>query len=352
MHFSGSYLPTDVEILLDIKNYEEISILEKERIIQTGEKHYSEVLTEEMKFPEEYLLMFSQIFEEKLHQVSDNILSLCKYISTLQNPVLISLARAGTPYGVSAKRNLERYFNKKVSHFSISIIIGKGIDVNALDLITERHGQTATLIFIDGWTGKGTISAELRKSLQAYNPSLNYKLLVLADIAGVADIAATRQDYIIPSSLLNSTVSGLISRTMINTENKKFHGAKYFGNNIINDLSLFYVDRIDQYIKDNNLHESISDVLYCDINKKLEMEKMVDDIIEKYEITSKNYLKPGIGETTRVLIRRNPDFVILNENYQHSLHHIKLLCDMKNVKVYIENNLPISSIGVINKFKS
>jgi len=60
MSFSGSYLPTDVDFLLEINDFQEISILEKERLIQTGEKHYSEVLTEEMDFPDEYLDLFDK----------------------------------------------------------------------------------------------------------------------------------------------------------------------------------------------------------------------------------------------------------------------------------------------------
>ena len=74
MSFSGSYLPTDVDFLLEIKDFQEISILEKERLIQTGEKHYSEVLTEEMDFPSQYLDLFSKIFIKNIHNVSSDIL--------------------------------------------------------------------------------------------------------------------------------------------------------------------------------------------------------------------------------------------------------------------------------------
>ena len=237
-------------------------------------------------------------------------------------------------------------------HYSISIIIGKGIDVNAINKILERHGSNVTLVFIDGWTGKGTISSELQKSLKDYNQYINYKFLVLSDIAGVADVSATREDYIIPSSLLNSTISGLISRTLINTDSKKYHGAKYFQNHSSKDRSLEYVNQIDNYIQRNNLQNNISNVFYFDPQKKYAAEQMVIEIQDKYDISSKSLLKPGIGETTRVLIRRNPAFVIINENYKHSLQHILFLCEIKNVKIFIENKMPFSSIGVINKFQS
>ena len=106
MSFSGSYLPTDVDFLLEINDFKEISILEKERLIQTGEKHYSEVLTEEMDFPDEYLELYEKSFSNNLHNVSSDVYSLSKYLASVHKPVLISLARAGTPYGVLIKRTL------------------------------------------------------------------------------------------------------------------------------------------------------------------------------------------------------------------------------------------------------
>ena len=41
----------------------------------------------------------------------------------------------------------------------------------------------------------------------------------------------TREDYLIPSACLNSTVSGLVSRTVFNTDHigpDDFHGAKFY----------------------------------------------------------------------------------------------------------------------------
>jgi hypothetical protein len=119
MSFSGSYLPTDVDFLLEINDFQEISILEKERLIQTGEKHYSEVLTEEMDFPNEYLDLFDKSFSSNMHNVSSDVYSLSKYIASVHKPVLISLARAGTPFGVLIKRTLNNCLHIDASHYSI-----------------------------------------------------------------------------------------------------------------------------------------------------------------------------------------------------------------------------------------
>jgi hypothetical protein len=351
MHFFGTYLPTDVEFLLDIKELQEISILEKEKLIQTGIRHYSEVLTEEMDFSEEYLTLFIEIFKDNISHISKNILTLTKYVSQVSNPILISLARAGTPYGVSIKRNLETYFGIYTYHYSISIIIDKGIDRVAMDSIITKHGLGSNYIFIDGWTGKGTILSQLRKSLAEYNTALNYKFIVLSDVAGVADVSATEKDYIIPSCLLNSTISGLISRTLINHFPNQYHGAKFYAQYADKDLSLFYVDQIDDHIKKNRLYDAIEQPFLFSEHQKNISETLLQYIMNTYNITNRNFIKPGIGETTRVLIRRNPDFVLINQNYTDLLKHVLHLCKIKNVKVYYENEMPVSSVGVINKFQ-
>jgi hypothetical protein len=46
-HFSGSYLASDVEFLLQKLHIPTVDVLEKERLIQTGQKHYSQMLSEE-----------------------------------------------------------------------------------------------------------------------------------------------------------------------------------------------------------------------------------------------------------------------------------------------------------------
>jgi ribosomal protein L7Ae-like RNA K-turn-binding protein len=75
-------------------------------------------------------------------------------------------------------------------------------------------------------------------------------------------------------------------------------------------------------------------------------------MLGKYHISNRNYFKPGLGETTRMLIRRNPDFIIINEHYMNSLDHILLLCKIKNVKILIQNDMPVPCVGIINKFQS
>ncbi|MBJ8193981.1 hypothetical protein JDS79_45615, partial [Bacillus cereus] len=63
-----------------------------------------------------------------------------------------------------------------------------------------------------------------------YGLRLNDDLAVLADPGRCSETFGTREDYLIPSACLNSTVSGLMSRTVLRDDligPDDFHGAKF-----------------------------------------------------------------------------------------------------------------------------
>ena len=71
-----------------------------------------------------------------------------------KNVVLVSLARAGTPIGILAKRYIKQRYNLDLPHYTISIIRDRGIDINAIKYIINKHKDSSKIQFIDGWTGK------------------------------------------------------------------------------------------------------------------------------------------------------------------------------------------------------
>ena len=125
--------------------------------------------------------------------------------------MLVSLARAGIPTGILLKRYLQQYCQMQVPHYAISIIRGRGIDKNAMRYLLQRY-EPQQLLFVDGWTGKGAILNELQMEIGTYR-GVSAELAVLADPANVTQLCGTKEDLLIPSSCLNCTVSGLISRT-------------------------------------------------------------------------------------------------------------------------------------------
>lgn len=199
------------------------------------------------------------------------------------------------------KRYLEKKYCVQLTHYSISIIRGRGIDKNALDYILARH-NAESVQFVDGWIGKGAILGELVKELRDY-PQLSSDLAVVSDPANLTDLCGTHEDFLIPSSCLNATVTGLISRTFLRHDiigKTDFHGAAFLGELTDSDLTEEYLTAIERDI---------------------------------------NFIKPGIGETTRVLLRRIPWKVLVNpkHNGADELQHIIQLAHDKGVPVELSS---------------
>jgi hypothetical protein len=372
----GSYLKEDVEILLKEINIEEIDVKIKEKKIQNQSTHYSEMISPEYIPSKEYIKVFYESMELNKNKVATNVIQLSNYIKNkCDKPILISLARAGTPIGVLLQRTLTQEFNINSKHYTISIIRDKEIDNNALNYIllkeSEKHGITINevskrIFFIDGWTGKGVINRELHKFINLYNTlkgtQISPNLLVLADISGKSNITATFEDYLIPSAALNSTVSGLISRSILNKEfiNKTdFHGCKYYKEFESNDLSLWFIDEIMKEIKlvlNNDFYKNVE--VYQTINiveENNELSKKSElfllNIQKKYNIKDINHIKPGIGETTRVLLRRVPDIIILKDINSKETKHIVKLANEKQIQLIEDENLLYKSVGLIKELE-
>jgi uracil phosphoribosyltransferase len=349
--FSGSYNSEDVEFLVTQIDIEFTDIKTKEQNIRDG-MHYSQMLSPEYEPSKEYLELFYTSLENSKLRLANDILTLAKYISNQKDVVLVSLLRAGTPIGVLLKKALKEIFNQDIPHYSISIIRDREIDNNALDFIIKKH-KNPNIVFIDGWTGKGVIKAELDKFIALYNQknntNISSKLHVLADIAGKADVSATNDDYFIPSSALNSTVSGLVSRSVLDknyTDKNQFHGVKFYKEYKDSDLSQFFIDTI---VKQMHLIEDISDVIGKNISLAKETKEYIRVLQDKFNIKHINHIKPGIAESTRVLLRRDPYLIIVKDIDSPDITHIKQLAMEKNIRIEEDKNLPYSVVGIIKE---
>src|SRR5262249_5898839 len=243
--FSGSYDPEDVIFLLKPVHVAPTPLAEKERPIQTGQRHYSEMIGEEKLPSSQYLQIFHEALARVRERFAQHLAVLVELIveARPREITLVSLARAGTPVGAILGRILQRRLGRSVSHYSISIIRDRGIDENALRHILARH-SAESVVFVDGWTGKGVIAAELRKSVAAFNErnqvTLDPGLFAVADLSGTAACAATAEDYLIPSGVLGCTISGLVSRSILNRDvigAGDFHGCVFYEEYRPHDLS-------------------------------------------------------------------------------------------------------------------
>jgi hypothetical protein len=359
----GSYLADDVVFVLkDIGTLvREQSTLDREQAIQNG-THYSEMLPIEYVPSDDYM----QLYENSLKQSALKMARLVGITAEIalkmkgNDLTILSLARAGTPIGVLIYRYLKVRYHLKVKHYSISIIRGKGIDENALHYILKQNKDTS-LLFVDGWTGKGAISNVLKEAVKAFNikhgTQIGDELAVLADPGYCAEITATYEDFLIPSACLNSTVSGLVSRTFHRNDiigKHDFHGARFYQDLLEEDRSLEYIETICKHFPqsykeiDNELQKKQK---LIENNPAWEGLKSTKRISKLYNIKDINLIKPGIGETTRVLLRRVPWKILVHPEKYHLLHHVLQLAKEKNVEVEEFNNMSYSCCGLIKQMK-
>jgi hypothetical protein len=362
--FSGSYLSSDVQFLLKPIAIPNTPIKEKEQLIQSGKKHYSEMLTEESLPSARYLALFEQIFAQNHHRLATDLIKLAAKINRDKPAeiVLCSLARAGTPIGVLLKRILQNYFQRDCQHYSISIIRDRGIDTNALRYILAKHPNSHSLTFVDGWTGKGVITQELNKSIaqfnQYYHAEINPDLYVLNDIAGVAAVTVSFEDYLIPSSLLNATISGLISRSILNNDyltKEDFHGCRYYAEFKSYDLSQWFIDEtMKSVVQAVNTDISILTEVGNHLDKQQVQQQSIAFIAQlkqNYQINDVNLIKPGIGEATRVLLRRLPDLLILKNKQARETKHLLMLAIEKQVPIVENSTMPYQAAAIIAEHK-
>lgn len=323
---------------------------ERERLIQSG-RHYSEMLPVEYVPTEKYMAVYREALGRYAKQVAGAVGVLSDKIIAARgrDVVLVSLARAGTPIGILIKRYIKQKYRADVPHYSISIIRGRGIDDNAMKYLLDRY-RPGQLLFVDGWIGKGAILGELEKDVRAY-PCVSPEIAVLADPAGVTELCGTHEDILIPSSCLNSTVSGLVSRTFLRDDiigEKEFHGAVYYGELKSSDLSYEFIETIE---KNFTLENSSVNLEIESLRPKQKGIDEVREIAACFGIEDINFVKPGIGETTRVLLRRVPWKILIDGRYRGNpeLSHVVRLAEEKNVPVEYYPLAHYKCCGIIKK---
>ena len=269
---------------------------------------------------------------------------------------LVSLARAGTPIGVLLARILRSLFSRPVVHYSISIIRDRGIDETALSFILSRH-PAPSVFFVDGWTGKGVIARELRRAVIAFNAregtTLPADLFAVADLCGAAQ-AATSEDYLIPSSVLGCTISGLVSRSILNDSILRpgdFHGCVHYQEWQSQDLSRWFVDAMMNEIENPRNYELRVQVMTDSdrAERRQRNEAFLHQVGSQFNVRDVNHIKPGIGEATRVLLRRVPDRLLLRDPLHEDVEHLRLLAEERRVPIEVDDTMPYLAAALIQE---
>jgi hypothetical protein len=350
----GSYAPDEVGWLLtDLSGVAlEAPTEEREEAVQSGGAHYAESLPQEYQPDAEYLQLYRDALAGSAQRLAQAVGTVTELVLAERgrDVVLVSLARAGTPVGILLRRWAAARHGLELPHYAVSIVRGRGIDPLALRHLAEHH-DPARVVFVDGWTGKGAIARELADALaqhgDRFGGGFDPELVVLADPGRCASTFGTRDDWLIPSACLNSTVSGLVSRTVLNTRllrPDQYHGAKFYTELATADVSNDFLDAVSAEF--GAVHDTTPP---ADRAPDWAGWAAIERIVDEYGIGEVNLVKPGVGETTRVLLRRVPWRVLVRAGAPAAdLAHVRLLAQRRGVPVEEVTGLPYSCVGLIH----
>ena len=368
-NFSGSYLPAEVTLLLDIVSADsvnDISPTQKEALIQSGQRHYSDMLTLEKPPSATHEALYNQALAAGKQRMANDVTSLAfslhqlfhACVSASQPLILVSLVRAGLPIGVLLQKALSdasASYALASQHYGVSIIRDRGLDPVALQYILQQHPHSP-IVFVDGWTGKGAIYGELQRSLAQITDKRQQAqlfhqgdgvipLVTLADPAGVAWLSASDDDWLMPASLLNSTVSGLISRTLYREPSEGMHQAVYYDKLQPWDRSGDFIQTIDGLRQQTSLPTPLTSKLL----PTFATQSVIDDLAARFAIGNRNRIKPTIAEATRAILRRDPECVLVNEMADgQDTALLRHLCKEKNIQVIADASIaPYQAVTII-----
>ena len=368
-NFSGSYLPPEVTLLLDIVSADsvnDISPTQKEALIQSGQRHYSDMLTLEKPPSATHEALYNQALAAGKQRMANDVTSLAfslhqlfhACVSASQPLILVSLVRAGLPIGVLLQKALSDAsvsYALASQHYGVSIIRDRGLDPVALQYILQQHPHSP-IVFVDGWTGKGAIYGELQRSLAQITDKQQQAqlfhqgegvipLVTLADPAGVAWLSASNDDWLMPASLLNSTVSGLISRTLYREPSDGLHQAVYYDKLQLWDRSGEFIQTIDALRQQIPLPTPLTGKLL----PTFATQSVIDDLATRFAINNRNRIKPTIAEATRAILRRDPEYVLVNEMADgQDTALLRHLCKEKNIQLIEDASIaPYQAVTII-----
>jgi hypothetical protein len=359
----GSYGADEVSWLLtDLSTVAlEAPLEEREEAIQAGVAHYAESLPVEYQPTAAYQRLFTRALADSAERLAHAVGLVTELVLAERGrrSVLVSLARAGTPVGILMRRWAMFAHGATLPHYAVSIVRGRGIDRVALRYLAAAH-DPASVVFVDGWTGKGAITRELTAALADADAELGLPpgrgfsadLAVLADPGSCVRTFGTRADFLIPSACLNSTVSGLVSRTVLNDRligPDQFHGAKFYADLRDADVSGEFLDAVTGHFG------AVADRVAADLPILAGAAReptwagwsATERLAAAYGVGDVNLVKPGVGETTRVLLRRVPWKVLVRQDALPFLDHVLLLADQRGAPVEVVDDMPYSCVGIV-----
>jgi hypothetical protein len=207
--------------------------------------------------------------------------------------------------------------------------------------------------FVDGWSGKGGIARVLRDELSrsALGGNLSPDLAVLADPGWATALHATRDDVLLPSAVLNAPVSGLFSRSFqpAGREPDEFHAAVRYRDLAAHDVSRRFVDAICAAAREVDEADVSAATAAAETAGPATFRgwAFVDALATEFHAPNAlSFVKPGLNETCRTLVARQPALVLVDPAQDSAeLDVIRRLADDRDVPV-LERPMPYAAVGI------
>ncbi|WP_424951630.1 cysteine protease StiP domain-containing protein [Deinococcus sp.] len=334
-YVQSSYAPADIQLLIGAAPAPQVSLREKEARIAAGES-YGHFLTPEAAPTALQTATYHSALRRNGPVIASALLGLATQLEARfgGSVTLVSLARAGFPVGALLHRLLHRR-GLDSAHYGVSIVRGVGLDMAALETVLAER-PVSSIVFVDGWTGKGSILDTLQRSLQRH--AVRPHFAALYDPAGVADMAGSHADLLLPHAALNATVSGLMSRSFLTMQR---HAAEYLHHLAAHDLSNVYLDALEALCAD-------ATPLASPGPRPQRPADLAFAVARRYGCTDPHRAKPGIGEATRVFLRRLPAALIIRASTPDT-GHLETLARAGHIPVHTEAALPYAAMSLIQE---
>jgi hypothetical protein len=130
----------------------------------------------------------------------------------------------------------------------------------------------------------------------------------------------------------------------------QFHGAKFYAALADADVSGAFLDAV------SDRFTAVAGRVAADWPAAAAAEReptwagwrAVEAIVDRYGVGSVNLVKPGVGETTRVLLRRVPWLVLARRGAGADLDHVRMLAEQRGAPVEEVDDLPYACVGVVH----
>lgn len=210
--------------------------------------------------------------------------------------IFVSILRAGVPITEWLCKMLPGSVGA-----ALSLFVGIGIDKVALSVL-QKDFPDRSLVFVDGWTGRGGVSREIAKLEQG-------PLAVLIDPWGWADFAGVRDDIFCPSACFTGLATLGFSRTFVADSNNFFSAYRFSDRFAKTDLIRAWQSSTPLF--------PASD--FCCISETAPSES------ESKKFHAKTDLRIHSNEVCRALINADPKTLLFADDPGFAMQHFPLL---------------------------